>query len=983
MPVFVNYCSAKIMTERQGFGMAGKNVKTLILIDGHALAYRQFFALERTGMKTTDNTPTWAVYGFMKALFDLLKKVKPDAIAVSFDKGRDTFRVKEYAEYKAHRQAMPDSLREQVGHIVEGVQAFDIPIYTLAGYEADDIIGTIAGKATALGHKTLILTGDQDSFQLVDPQGSVTILIPSKGELIEYDREKIHEKLGVYPENVIDLKGLQGDTSDNIPGVKGVGEKTAVKLINEYGTVEDIYDHLAEISSVSLKEKLEKDRDMAFLSKRLATICRETPIEFDFEHTHITMPDIDKVTAFMKKYQFNSLLRLLPEVLSYCFTGEAAEFPQTTEAKGAPTGGKPAPGAQTQLSLISAIEKIEASQVFKVKAQIVDTEEKFAKFLEGLGAQTVFSFDTETTDLNVFEAKLVGMSFGWNAGISVSNSRVVAGEVKPDDTETYYIPVGHVEGQQLEAAYVLEKLKPVFENPGIYKILQNEKYDEHILIGLDVKLNGVVMDTMLASYVKDPSYKHGLKQQAFGYLGYAMTSIEELIGKGKSQITMEKIAIEPAAEYACGDAKSTLELGGYYAKNLSAEENEVLYTIELPLVPVLLETERNGVSINTEYLSELAAELQDNIDKIEAKIFQMAGEKFNVNSPKQVGDVLFGKMQISTKGMAKTQTGYSTSANVLESLKDEHPIASLLLSHRHYSKLKSTYVDTLPKLVNSKTGRVHTSFNQTATTTGRLSSSDPNLQNIPIRTEIGNRIRAAFVPADREGSVILSADYSQIELRLLAHFSGDENLIDTFSKGGDIHTDTAAKIFRVFPDEVTPEMRRAAKTVNFGIIYGQTSYGLSETLRISPAEAKDIIDKYFATYPKINEYIYDTVRSAREKGYVRTLYGRKRYLKEDLHSRIRNIREFAERAAVNSPLQGTAADMIKLAMIRLYDRLKNSNFRSKLILQVHDELVLEVPKVDLDNVKRLVTECMELDQPLKVPIVVDIACGPSWMEVKE
>jgi DNA polymerase-1 len=613
----------------------------------------------------------------------------------------------------------------------------------------------------------------------------------------------------------------------------------------------------------------------------------------------------------------------------------------------------------------------------------VDTEEKFAEFLKKLEAQTVFSFDTETTDLNVFDAKLVGMSFGWNSGISVLEKRIVATEFNPDDTETYYIPIGHAEGQQLDAAYVVEKLKPILENPDKYKVLQNEKYDNHITIGLGIQLNGVVMDTMLASYVKDPSYKHGLKQQAFGYLGYVMTSIEELIGKGKSQITMDKVAIEPAAEYACGDAKSTLELGAYYAKNLDAEEKNILYGIEQPLVPVLVEMERNGVSIDTEYLKELSSELQGNIEKIEAKIFEMAGEKFNVNSPKQVGDILFGKMKISTKGKAKTQTGYSTSASVLESLKNEHPIASLLLSHRHYSKLKSTYVDALPKLVNPKTGRVHTSFNQTATTTGRLSSSDPNLQNIPIRTEIGNRIRAAFVPADRENAVILSADYSQIELRLLAHITGDDNLIDTFNKGGDIHTDTAAKIFRVFPDEVTSEMRRAAKTVNFGIIYGQTSFGLSETLRISPAQAKDIIDKYFATYPKINEYIYNTVKEAREKGYVKTLYGRRRYLKEDLHSRIKNIREFAERAAVNSPLQGTAADMIKLAMIRLHRSLKKANSRSKLILQVHDELVLEVPKDELDETKQLVTTCMELDQPLKVPLVVDIACGPSWMEVKE
>jgi len=912
------------------------NAKTLILIDGHALAYRQFFALERTGMKTTDNVPTWAVYGFMKALFDLLRKVRPDAIAVSFDKGRETFRVQEYPEYKANRQTMPDSMREQLGYIFEGVRAFDIPIYEMAGFEADDIIGTIAEKAKQLGHKTLILTGDQDSFQLVDEEKNIIVLIPSKGELVEYDREKIHEKLGVWPENVVDYKGLRGDTSDNIPGVKGIGEKTAVKLIEQFGSVEEVYEHLDEVSSNSLREKLEADREMAAKSKYLATIRRDVPIAFDFEHTHVSMPDVEKLTAYLKKYQFNSLLKILPEVLSYCCQ----------------------PGRKA-----SEI-KLESGKTFEINVEIVDSNQKFDEFYEKLLRQKEFALDTETTGLNVLEAKLVGLSFGW-------------------DSATYYVPVGHNFGQQPEFSYAMGKLKPVFENPEIKKVLQNAKYEMHILKGLGIELNGVSMDTMLASYVKDPSYKHGLKQQAFSLLDYEMTPIEELIGKGKNQITMAQVQVDKAAEYACADAKATWELGLYYNKNLSDEEKKLLYEIEQPLVPVLVEMERNGVSLDTASLKELSRELQDNLDKIEAKIYQFAGEKFNINSPKQVGEVLFDKMQISSKGKAKTKTGYSTSAQVLESLTEEHPIIPLLLSHRQYSKLKSTYVDTLPALVNPKTGRIHTSFNQTVTTTGRLSSSDPNLQNIPIRTPLGNRIRAAFVPEDRENSVIMSADYSQVELRLLADISGDENLIETFCCDGDVHTDTASKVFSVPVSEVTSEQRRAAKTVNFGIIYGQSSYGLSETLRIPPAEAKDIIDKYFVTYPKIRDYMDKTVHEARESGYVRTMYGRKRYLKEDLHSRIKQIREFAERAAINSPLQGTAADMIKLAMIRLYDELKDSGLKSKLILQVHDELVLEVLKTELDDIKAMVKRCMELDQPLKVPLVVDIACGPSWMEVKE
>jgi len=949
--------------------------KTLILIDGHALAYRQFFALERTGMKTTDNTSTWAVYGFIKALFDLLKHVKPDAIAVSFDKGRDTFRLKEYPQYKANRQAMPDSLREQFSSIVEGVKAMEIPIYEMAGFEADDVIGTISKKARELGHKTLILTGDQDSFQLVDPENKVSVLIPSKGELIEYDREKIHGKLGVYPENVIDLKGLQGDSSDNIPGVKGVGAKTAVKLINEYGNLEKIYEHLDEIASKSLKEKLKNDREMAFKSKYLATICEEVPIDFDFEHTHVSMPDVENLTGFLKKYQFHSLLRMLPEVLEHC----CKEIPE--EATPEEVKEEAQAQRQMQLSLTSALEKAGIGRKFEVNGIVVDTEEKFENFLRKIAGQDVFSFDTETTSLNVFEAKLVGISIGWNPGIKISNNRVVTENYDPENTETFYIPTGHNQGTQLNQEYVLKKLRPILEGSDIKKILQNAKYDMHIMKGLNMELGGVVMDTMLASYVKDPALRHGLKQQAFIHLGYEMTPIEELIGKGKQQITMDMVAIEDSSNYACADAKSTLELGGFYAENLPEEEQKLLYEIEEPLIPVLMDMERAGVSIDTVYLKELSNELQDNITKIETKVFEFAGEKFNINSPKQVGEVLFEKLGLPAKGKVKTKTGYSTNAKILEELKNEHPIIPLLFFYRHYAKLKSTYADALPLLVNPKTGRIHTSFNQAVTTTGRLSCSDPNLQNIPIRTEIGNRIRAAFVPEDRENFVILSADYSQIELRLLAHISGDETLINAFSRGEDIHSDTASKVFDVLLEEVTSEMRRSAKSVNFGIIYGQTSYGLSEALRISPAEAKDIIDKYFLTYPKIREYMFNTIKEAKEKGYVSTLYGRKRWLAENLHSRIRNIREFAERAAINSPLQGTAADMIKIATIKLHEALKG--FKSKIILQVHDELVLEVLKPELEEVKALTVKCMELDQPLKVPLVIDVACGHSWLEVKE
>lgn len=969
--------------------------KTLILIDGHALAYRCYFALERTRMKTTDNVNTWAVYGFLKSIFDLLKHVQPDAIAVTFDKGRDTFRLKEFPAYKANRQSMPDSLGEQLGLIIEGIKTLEIPIYQISGYEADDIIGTITKKASELGHKTLILTGDQDSFQLISSDAGVSVLIPSKGELIEFDREKVHQKLGVWPEQIADYKGLSGDSSDNIPGVKGVGEKTTVKLLEQFGSLENVYEHLDEISSKSVRQKLETDKEMAFKSKYLATICREVPIEFDFEHTHVTLPDVEKLSAFLRKMQFHSLIRQLPEILTHFNADRHSELvsesiQQANYSLKSQEGQtlKQVQGdnkqGQMQLNLgLTQFLKEESEKTFKVDTEIIDTEEKFEKFVQTLEKTVVFSFDTETTDLDVFNARLVGMSFGWNPQITVKDNKVFTDKSISSITNTVYIPVGHEEGNQLNINYILEKLKPILENPQIFKIIQNAKYEINVLKNYNIDLDGIIMDTMIASYVKAPTFKHGLKNQAFGYLGYEMTQIEELIGKGKTATTMDKINIETVADYACGDAKSTLELGGFYAEHFETDQEKLFYEIEEPLVSALAEIERNGVSIDTTYLKTLADELQTNICKLEEEIFRHAGEHFNVNSPKQVADILFEKLKLPVKGVAKTQTGYSTNAKILESLAHVHPIVDLLLEQRHYAKLKSTYVDALPQLINPKTGRIHTSFNQTITTTGRLSSSNPNLQNIPIRSEIGNRIRAAFVPQDKEHYVIFSADYSQIELRLLAHVTEDETLVAAFRNNEDIHAQTASKVFGVPLEDVTKEMRRKAKAVNFGIIYGQTSYGLSESLGITPSEAKDIITRYFETYPKIKKYMDKTIHQAHSLGYVETLYGRKRHLKDDLNSRIKSIKEFAERAAINAPLQGTAADLIKIAMIKLYEKLKNSSYKSKIILQVHDELVLEVHKDEINEITALVKECMELGQPLTVPLVIDIAYGPTWMEIKE
>lgn len=956
--------------------------KTLILIDGHALAYRSYFALERTKMHTADNKPTWAVYGFFKAIFDLLKKVKPDAIAVSFDSGRDTFRLREYPEYKANRQAMPDPLREQMSEIVEGVKLFDIPVFQVQGYEADDVIGTIAEKAHKLGHKTLILTGDRDAFQLLDEDKHIRVLIPSQGELTEYDREAVHHRMGVWPENITDLKGLSGDSSDNIPGVKGIGEKTAVKLIEEFGSVENVLENIDKITSKSLKEKLENGKEMAAKSKYLATIDRNVPIDFDFEHTHLTLPDMEKLTDFFKELEFRSFLKQLPTLMAPFNNGKTLEI---SEKLLSPVK-KPAPQSsfQGQLSLSFAQEPVfEApesdTEYVQIEGNIVSDERAFKKLLGELKDCGVFSLDTETTSLDVFEAKIVGLSFAYNPCITVENERVIdTDKLKKELTKSVYIPVGHESGSQLPVDEVLKGLKDILEDKNIYKVLQNAKYEINVLKNYDIELDGVILDTMIASYIRNPSYKHGLKQQALAYLNYNMKPIEELIGTGKNQITMDKVPVKDAAEYAQADAKSTIELAGFYAETIDPSQEGVIYNIEMPLIAVLADMERTGMSIDIPYLKKLSDEIKAQVEKIENNIYSEAGEKFNINSTKQVAEIIFEKLKLSKK--SKTKTGFSTSAKVLESLKDEHPIADMLLEHRHLTKLLSTYIDALPLLVNPKTGRIHTSFNQTITTTGRLSSSNPNMQNIPIKTELGNRIRAAFVPQDRKNSVIFSADYSQIELRLLAHYSKDPTLVNAFEKGRDIHADTASKIFNVPIEKVDKDMRRAAKTVNFGILYGQTSYGLSETLGISTAEAKSIIERYFNTYPKIRDYIESSIQQAYSKGYAFTMFGRKRYLREELSSRNKAVREFAERAAFNTQLQGTAADLIKLAMIKLHEKLEESTYKSKLILQIHDELVLEMPKNEIEPVEKLVKECMELSQPLIVPLVVDTAYGANWME---
>lgn len=935
--------------------------KNLLLIDGHALAFRSFYALERTGMQTTDHTPTWAVYGFFKAIFDILRKQKPDCIATAFDVGRQTFRVEKYSEYKANRESMPDTLRVQMGLIMEGLKAFNIPIYTKEGFEADDVIGTIVTRAKELGHNSYILTGDQDAFQLVDKEGFIKVLIPSKGQLIEYDWEKVYEKLGVYPNQVVDYKALRGDTSDNIPGIRGIGEKTAASLLTSHPTLECIYENLDKISGKAVKEKLINGKDTAFLSQFLATINKNVDINFDFQSTCLEIPEAQNVKKFFENMQFFSFVKNL-EVLLKPFACELPPdfaFGVNTSKEGETF--KNVQPVQTQLSL--AFENQEPPVNIQFEKRIVNTNDDFLNLVDDLKQVKLFSLDTETTSINIFEAELVGISVGYR---------------KDEKILTTYLPICHNGEICLNINFVLENLKPVLENPDIHKVLQNAKYELGIFDSYCIELKGIVFDTMLASYIKDSSRKHGLKSQAAEHLGLIMKEINELIGKGVQAKTMNLVDVQNAADYACDDAGATYLLAEYYKKQLTKEEAKLLNEFELPLMYVLYHMEKNGVSIDVPYLQTLNAEIAKKLDEVDKEIFELTGERFNANSSKQTADVLFNVLKITPK--KKIQTGYSTNAKVLEDLSAENPVAAKILEFRHLSKLKTTYVDVLPQLICSKDNRIHTSYNQTSTTTGRLSSSDPNLQNIPVRTELGNRIRRAFVPKNSSESVIIAADYSQIELRLLAHCSEDETLTNAFLRDEDIHTLTASKIYNVALEQVTSQMRYSAKAVNFGLIYGQTRWGLSAQLKISPEEAQAFIDKYFETYPKIRTYMQNTLISAHQDGYVETIFGRRRYLNAELSSRNSKIREFAERAAINAPLQGSAADLIKKAMINLDKRLEK--YKSKMIIQVHDELVLEVLKTELDDILKITKEEMELNQPLKVPLKVDFAVGESWMESK-
>lgn len=926
--------------------------KNLILIDGHALAFRQYYALERTGMRNSSGVPSWAVFGFFKAIFDLLKNetFKADAIAVTFDVSHHTFRTAEFTEYKANREKMPDDMQVQMGLIFEGLEAFNIPIYKKEGFEADDVIGTISKKACELGHKVYILTGDQDAFQLVDQKGCVKVVIPSKGELVEYDWDKVYEKWGVYPNQVIDYKALRGDTSDNIPGIKGIGEKTAQKLLSRFGNLDNIYASIEEIKENAVREKIINGKDVAYMSQFLATIVREVEVDFDFDKACINMPDLASVTAFLTKMQLFSFLKNINNILGLFNRGDNN------------CGCHQVVDAQLENTSIE-VDKLFINEDKLVKC-VINTKADIDDLVAKINTKKSFFFTLDAYGDNLLKQNISSVCI---AVIDVKDGDKFTFNLSAEDNiDAYYIS-----GEKFIDAPLLKEL---FESVDIAKFTVDCKRDFNILKSNGIELNNVVFDVVLASYIDNPANNHDIEVQALQYLNITPANGTE---GGQNVVQLGLLDLVDDSVKCLHDLWLLIVLSAFHCVKLTESSWKLLKEIEIPIAKVLADMEYTGVAVDVKELTALTQFLNSQISDLEVKIFEIAGCEFNLNSPKQVGEILFDKLGLQHKKRSKGKTSYSTSAEVLEKLAEEHEIARLILEYRKFAKLKSTYTDALPALINSIDNRIHTTYNQTLTVTGRLSSSNPNLQNIPTRTDVGEKIREAFV-AQEKGNLILSADYSQIELRLLAHISGDKELCNSFINNTDVHAVTASKIFDVPLDEVTKQMRSRAKAVNFGIVYGQSKYGLAKAVGITNDEADEFIRKYFETYPSIKAYMSKMVMFVEKEFFAETIFGRKRYFQNEINSSNAMVREFAKRAAINFPMQGSAADLMKLAMIKFYCALKENNLKSKMIMQVHDEIVVEVVDGELDIVKKLVQESMELGQPLTVPLLVNIEVGEHW-----
>lgn len=921
-------------------------MEKLFLLDAYALIYRAYYAFIKNPRINSKGFNTSAILGFVNTLEDVLKKENPTHIGIAFDPAGPTFRHEAYEQYKAQREETPEAIRLSVPIIKDIIRAYHIPILEVPGYEADDVIGTLATQAGAQGIRTYMMTPDKDYGQLVSEH--VFMYRPKYGDK-EFDVmgvEEVKAKFDIQsPAQVIDMLGLMGDSSDNIPGCPGVGEKTAQKLIAQFGSIENLLANTDQLKG-AIRTKVETNREQILFSKFLATIKIDVPITLDMEALKREAPDEEALRKIFEEMEFRTLM---DRVLK-------------TEKKSAPSPAAP----QGDLFGLFAAEDTEESKNSNLTRledlnfdyQLVDTEEKIEELLQNILTKEIISLDTETTGTDPISAELVGMSFAYA------------------ENQAFYVPVP---ANREEAQKIVNLFKPIFENEQTVKVGQNIKYDMLVLGNYGVEVRGSLFDTMIAHYVLQPELRHGMDYLAEIYLKYETIKIEELIGaKGKNQKNMRDLPPASVYKYACEDADVTLKLKNILEKEL--EENGVkplFEEIEMPLVPVLAYMERNGVRIDTEALKETSKHFTARMNQIEEEVHQLAGMNFNIASPKQVGEVLFEHLKIVDKAK-KTKTGqYVTSEEVLESLRGKHEIVGKILEHRGLKKLLSTYIDALPLLINPATGRIHTSFNQTVTATGRLSSSNPNLQNIPIRNENGKEIRKAFIPDD--GCKFFSADYSQIELRIMAHLSGDPHMVEAFQKEQDIHAATAAKIYKVNLNEVTREQRSKAKTANFGIIYGISVFGLAERLNVDRKEAKELIDGYFENYPHVKQYMEQSIQIAREQGYIETIFKRKRYL-PDINSRNAVVRGYAERNAINAPIQGSAADIIKVAMIRIYRRFKEEGIQSKMILQVHDELNFSVVPSERQKVEQIVISEMEAAYKMKVPLQADCGWGQNWLE---
>lgn len=933
--------------------------KRLFLIDAYAMIFRGYYALIRNPRLTSTGIDTSAIFGFTNSLIELIRREKPSHLAVVFDVGKASVRTDDYADYKANRSETPEAIKIAVPYIHKILEAMHIPNLGVEGYEADDVIGTIACKAEKEGYTTFMVTPDKDFAQLVTDK--IKIYKPGlKGGDIEIlGVEEVKAKYEIEdPKQVIDFLAMMGDAVDNIPGLEGVGEKTAMKFLKEYGSIENLLANTHELKG-KLKEKIEASAERGILSKKLATIICDAPIEFHQEQYDLETPDFEKVKQVFDEIEFRRLYENLYRAFAPKETVVVAEVEVAETSKGTIVKGQ-----VTQLDLFATYEELDQATSTKATIehnehlyQFVDNPKAQKMLVNNLLKQRVVCFDTETTSLNELEAELVGMSFSYKKGLA------------------YYIPLSEDKGEVLQT---LEIFRPFFEKEDLLKVAHNLKFDYKILKQYDITVKGAMFDTMIAHYLLSPDGRHGMDYLSEVYLNYKPVSIETIIGKkGKNQGTFRDADLRTQTDYAAEDADVTFQLYELFAPQLKKENlEELFFKIEMPLMEVLAKMELEGISLDEKWLAQESIDLENDLRQLESKIFELSGEEFNMNSPKQLGEILFEKMQLDPKAK-KTKTGqYATSEDVLQKLSSKHEIIKHILEYRTYQKLKSTYVDALPSQID-RDERVHTNFSQTTAATGRLASVNPNLQNIPIRTLRGQQIRGAFVSG--EGKKIISADYSQIELRLIAEISGEDNMIKAFQDGEDIHASTAAKLFKIPLEEVSKTQRSQAKTVNFGIIYGQGAFALAEQTGLSRSEAKQMIEAYFETYPKLKEYMAEQVKKAREIGYVETILGRKRHLK-DINSNNFVVRGHAERNAVNAPVQGSAADVVKMAMIKIDQQLDEQKLKTRMLLQVHDELVFESPIDEIEVASKLIKTEMESAIETQVPLLVEVGVGENWLE---